>query len=100
MRVAHAVYFGPRDSVPAFDFERFRRTLESALGRIILDGMAKGELRQARVEDISAAIRGVLEICTDQELGPCSTPIECESLHRVLDLIFDGLSATRREKEN
>jgi AcrR family transcriptional regulator len=100
VRVAHAVFFGPKDSVPAFDFERFRRTLESALGRIIEEGMASGELRQARIEDVSTAIRGVLEICTDQELGPCGSPIACESLHRVLDLIFDGLSATRKEKEN
>jgi len=99
VRVAHAVYFGPKDHLPAFDLACFDRTLEEALRRLIEDGMATGELRQARVEDISAAIRGVLEICTDQELGPCATPTGCESLHRVLGLVFDGLSATQREGE-
>lgn len=98
VRVAHAIYFGPKDSVPGFDFDRFRLALESALGRIIQDGMAAGELRQARIEDISTAIRGVLEVATDQELGPCGVPVGCESLHRVLDLIFDGLSATREKQ--
>jgi len=100
VRVAHAVYFGPKDHLPAFDLASFDRTLEEALRRLIEDGMATGELRPARVEDISVAIRGVLEVCTDEELGPCTTSTGCESLHRVLDLIFDGLSATRDNKEN
>ncbi len=100
VRVAHAVFFGPKDIVPAFDFDRFKRSLELALGKIIADGIATGELRRARVEDMSTAIQGVLEVCTDQELGPCGSPLSCESLHRVLDLIFDGLSAGRDKKEN
>jgi len=100
VRVLHAVFFGPKDIVPAFDFELFKRSLEGALARIIEDGIATGELRQARIEDISTAIQGVLEVCTDQELGPCGSPIGCEALHRVLDLIFAGLSATRDNKEN
>ncbi len=99
-RVAHAVYFGPKDLVPTFDLCRFERALDDGLRQIVEDGIASGELRPAPLDDISTAIRGVIEVCTDQEMDPNATPIGSDGLHRVLDLIFDGLSATRTYKEN
>jgi AcrR family transcriptional regulator len=100
VRVAHAVYFGPREGLPAFDFNKFDGALADALRRLVEEGMATGELRRAPVEDVATAINGVIGRCTDLELNPHARPIGCDGLHRVLDLIFDGLSATRDVKEN
>ncbi len=94
-RVAHSIYFGPKELLPAFDLCCFGQAIDAALARIIEDGIASGELRRAPVEDVSAAIMGVIEVCTDRELDPRSKPIGSDGLHRLLDLIFDGLSATR-----
>lgn len=99
-RVAHAVYFGPREMVPAFDLCQFEQALDGALRRIIEDGIAAGELRRLPVEDVSAAIKGVIEVSTDGELDAMVKPIGSEGLQRLLDLIFTGLSATREDKEN
>ncbi len=100
VRVAHAVYFGPREGVPAFDFNKFDGALADALRQLVEEGMESGELLRARVEDVATAINSVISLCTDLELNPHSTPIGCDGLHRVLDLIFNGLSATREKKEN
>jgi AcrR family transcriptional regulator len=100
VRVAHAVYFGPREGLPAFDFNVFDRTLADALRRIVEEGMARGELRRAPIEDVSTVINGVIEVCTDQELNPHVTPIGLDGLHRVLNLIFEGLLATHEGKES
>jgi TetR/AcrR family transcriptional regulator len=100
VRVAHAVYFGPREGLPAFDFNKFDGALSDSLRCLVEEGMATGELRHASVEDVVVAINGVIGLCTDLELNPHSTPIGCGGLRRVLDLIFDGLSATRDKKEN
>jgi len=100
VRVAHAVYFGPREGLPPFDFNVFDRTLADALHRIVEEGMATGELRRAPIDDVSTLINGVIEVCTDQELNPHVTPIGLDGLHRVLNLIFEGLVATHEGKEN
>jgi AcrR family transcriptional regulator len=100
VRVAHALFFGPREGLPAFDFTKFERVLRPAIRQLVEQGMATGELREAHPEDVSMAINGVIAGCTDQELNPHGTPVGIDGIHRVLDLIFDGLSAARNEKEN
>ncbi len=98
-RVAHAVYFGPKELAPAFDLCRYEQSLDTALKRLIEEGLASGELRCAPIEDIATAIKGVIEFCTDREMAPNAAPVGSDGLRRVLDLIFTGLSA-REEKEN
>ncbi len=99
-RVAHAIYFGPREVVPAFDLCQFERVIDAALGRIIEDGIAAGEVRPLPVDDVVNAIKGVIEVCTDTEMDPNAKPIGNDGLHRLLDLIFTGVSAIREAKEN
>lgn len=94
VRVAHAVYFGPRDGLPAFDFERFDLALNGAVRRLFEEGMASGELREAPIDDLVLVINGVIAVCTDIQLSPRATTIDNDRVRRVLDLIFDGLSST------
>jgi AcrR family transcriptional regulator len=95
VRVAHAVYYGPREGLPQFDFAVFERALVSAIRQIIQDGVAAGELRPAPIEHMSAAISGVIAICTEQEINPRSTPIGVDGLHGVLNVVFEGMLAAR-----
>jgi AcrR family transcriptional regulator len=92
-RVAHAVYYGPREGLPTFDLAVFERALVTAIRGIILDGVAAGELQPGPVEHMAAAISGVIAICTDQEISPHSPSMGLEGLHGVLNVIFDGMLA-------
>ncbi len=100
VRIAHAVYFGPRDLVPPFDLEQFGRMLDGALSRVIEEGMAKGEIRRGPVGDVVTAIKGVIDACTDRELSADADAAGAGALRRIVDIIFDGLSAVRDKKEN
>lgn len=100
VRVAHALYFGPREGVPAFDWCRFERLLQPAIRELVEHGMATGEIRQARPEDVALAINGGISGCTDLALSREDTAQGIDAIHRVIDLIFEGLSATRAGKEN
>ncbi len=100
VRVVHALYFGPREGAPAFDWCRFEGLLGSAVNRIVEDGIASGEIRPARPEDVALAINGVIEGCSDLELRRDADSLRVDAIHRVVDLIFDGLSAVREGKEN
>ncbi len=100
VRVAHALFFGPREAVPPFDFGRFERVLTSALTSLAEEGMASGELRCVPIEDVAIAINAVIEACTDQELVPNARPFGPDRILRILDLIFDGLVPTHARKEH
>ncbi len=100
VRIAHAVYFGPRAALPPFDLAQFGRMLDGALRRVIEDGIASGEIRPRPVEDIMTAVRGLIEVCTDRELSRSPGPAGSGGLGRILDIIYDGLSAARDDKEN
>lgn len=100
VRVAHALFFGPREALPPFDFGRFERVLTGAIRRLAEEGMQSGELRRLPVEDVAVAINGILEACTDQELAPNARRLGDDGIVRILDLIFDGLVPTHARKEN
>ena len=86
VRVAHAAYFGPPEGMPAFDFALFDRVLTGAVERIVQDGQASGELRQAPVRELTLAILGLIAACLrrPQPTGP-------DLVRSVVNLVFDGI---------
>jgi len=92
-RVAHAVYYGPREGMPVFDFTVFERALADATRQIIQDGVASGELRPGPVAHMVTAVTAVIAVCSDQEICKHGTRIGLDGLHGVLDVIFRGMSA-------
>lgn len=86
VRVAHAAYFGPPEGTPAFDFARFDRALTGAIERIVQDGLASGELRQAPVREMSLAILGVIAACLRRP-----QPTGSDVVRRVVNLVFEGV---------
>ncbi len=99
VRVAHAVIFGPREALPPFDFQKFDVPLRQSIGAIVQDGVAAGEIRSAPVADIVTLLTGLLGLFTDLELTPNASAVTLDDVHRLLDLIFDGLMPARG-KEN
>ncbi len=99
VRVVHALYFGPHEGMPAFDWCRFERLLVAAFAQIAEDGMASGEIRATQPADVALAIQGVFAGCMDMALDREPSAVGIDAIHRVIDLIFDGLSA-RERKEN
>lgn len=91
VRVAHSVFLGPTDVAPNFDFTVFERDLVSALGQIIREGQASGEVCPGAPEDIALAVMGVIGSVAGRQLHPRPVPFGVEGLRRVLGLVFDGV---------
>lgn len=100
VRVAHALYFGPREGLPAFDWCRFERLVQPAISRLAEEGIATGDIRHCRSDDVARAISFVISGCSDLALNREATTLEFDAIRPVIDLIFDGLSAAREQKEN
>jgi TetR/AcrR family transcriptional regulator len=93
-RVSHATYFSASDLVPSFDFRRFDRSIVGELERLVGEGIAAGELRAVSSADATLAILGVLVLCIDQEVLRHDDRLDEAGMHRILDVVFDGLRRT------
>jgi AcrR family transcriptional regulator len=93
VRVAHAVFFGPVEAAPAFDFSIFNRALAAAIRFIVDGGSPTGELRQARPADVALAMTGVIGACVAQQLHHGLEPVDPDSGRRMLELVLDGVLA-------
>lgn len=90
-RVTHAVFLGPSDIAPNFDFSVFERTLTDALGQIVREGQARGEVTGANSSDVALAVIGMVGAVAGRQLHPRMEPLGVEGLRRLLDLVFDGV---------
>ena len=91
IRVAHAMFVGPSEAAPTFDFTLFDRHAKEAIGSIVADGLAIGEVREAVADDVALAVSGVVEACIGRQLHPGIEPLGFDRLRRILELVFDGV---------
>ncbi|HEX7486885.1 MAG TPA: TetR/AcrR family transcriptional regulator [Vicinamibacterales bacterium] len=100
VRVAHAVFFGPVEGVPPFDFAAFDRQLERAVRRIVEDGQAAGEIApDALPSDVALVIMGIIGVFATRQIHYGSEPIGPDTLQRLLGLLFDGVLGKRQQGE-
>ena len=92
VRMNNAVFWGPAQGVPPFDFETFHQKLMAVLSEIVAEGIAGGELRAADPGDVTLALMGVLSFNMDLDLAHPELGLGRDGLRRVLDLLFSGLA--------
>ncbi len=97
VRVAHTVFFGPREQMPRIDVGVFEARLREALMRLITDGQATGEFRGKGPEDMALALMGVIDACAGRQMPPILEPIGRERIRRILDVVFDGFVNERQQ---
>ncbi len=90
-RVIYAVYYGPPQGSPAFDFDVFHFRFRETLRELIREGIEAGELRPEDMSDMAWAIIGAVNIAIEVELCHPDLSLGREGLARVLELIFLGL---------
>ena len=97
-RVALAVFLGPPDLVPSYDFGVFEEEFRGVLERFVREGQAAGEIRPVPAVDVALAAMAILAECNERQLHPAFRPVGPDGLARMLDLLFDGAATTVREE--
>lgn len=95
VRLINAVFWGPAQGAPPFDFQTFHNKLLVVLREIVGEGIATGELRAADPADMTLALMGVLSFTMDLTLARPELGVGKDGLRRALDLLFQGLAAPR-----
>lgn len=93
VRLINAVFWGPAQGAPPFDFQTFHNKLLVVLREIVGEGIATGELRAADPADMTLALMGVLSFTMDLTLARPELGVGKDGLRRALDLLFQGLAS-------
>ena len=101
VRVAHALYFGPPQDAPLFDFDAFHERLQAVVLGLVNEGMATGELREGEPEVVAMAVLGAFDTAEGLALCHPEWNVERATLTQVLDVVFNGaLAVPAGEKES
>ncbi len=99
MRVVDAIYYGPPQGAPRFDFEVLHRSFMDTLIGLVREGMACGEFRPGDAEDVAWAIVGPFEVVRGMSLCHPEMDFGRERLARLVRVIFEGiLAGTAKEQ--
>ncbi len=94
-RVMYSIYYGPQQGAPFFDFDAYHLKFQAAVRGLIQEGIRKGEFRKGNPEDMTWAILGAVNVAMEVHLGHTELELGREGLARVLNLIFQGISAEK-----
>jgi AcrR family transcriptional regulator len=93
VRLIYAIYYGPPQGAPHFDYEQFFTRMLEIVRTIVEEGMAKGELRQADVMVVTWVCIGTLNMAIEEQLCHCGPRLTRETMTGMLDLVFRGIAA-------
>ena len=94
-RLLHAVYFGPPGEAPFFDFDAYHQRYHDLIAELLAEGITRGQFRRVNAGDMAWIILGTMEMAIEDQICNQTSRIDRETLGRLLDLIFDGLSDDR-----
>jgi TetR/AcrR family transcriptional regulator len=98
VRVMYAIYYGPHQGAPFFDFESYHLRIRQTIHRLVEEGIRQGEFRRGNVEDMTWAILGALNVAIEVHLGHPEVSLGRKDLGRVLKVILQGIWS-RKGKE-
>jgi AcrR family transcriptional regulator len=100
VRLVHAIYYGPPQGAPPFDFDSFYHTFQDVLEHLIEEGIRTGELRSGKVSPMATALHGATAACMEIALAHPEVALDVAELDQVLEVVFQGIARQKgRDKE-
>ena len=98
-RMMYAIYYGPHQGAPFFDFDAYHMKFREAVQRLIEEGIRKGEFRRGNPEEMAWTIIGAVNVAMEVHLTHPEWGLGNEGLVRVLQLIFQGISVEKGRRK-
>jgi TetR/AcrR family transcriptional regulator len=98
-RIMYAIYYGPPQGAPFFDFDAYHYKFQETVQRLIREGMRDGEFRKGDCEEMSWAVIGALNVALEIHLGHPDQQLGRDGLSRVLKIIFQGIAAEKGKRK-
>ena len=96
-KMIHDLILGPPHGAPSYDFDQYRLRLVEAVKSIYIEGVSRGEVREADPEDVAVLVLSLIDYCFHLgEIHPDSSdPAQPE---RLLALMFQGLGRSEPDE--
>lgn len=94
-RIVYAVFYGPPQGTPYFDFDGFHDGLVNTVARLISEGIASGEFAPGDEEAKTWAVLGAINIVMEGELCRPEHCAGAEGLSRILEIVTRGMRLQR-----
>lgn len=91
-RLMYSIYYGPPQGAPFFDFDAYHLRLQNAVGRLITEGIRRGEFRRGNTEDMTWAVIGAINVTMELHLCHPEKGPGRDGLSRILNIIFTGIA--------
>jgi AcrR family transcriptional regulator len=98
VRFFYAVFYGPPQSAPFFEFQVFPRHFREAIESALRDGFSAGELRAHPTEHVTTSVEAMLNIATEIALAEPHRGFSSVDLAGLLGLLFDGIAAANTKR--
>ena len=99
VRVMYAIYYGPHQGAPFFDFDAYHHKFLEGVRRLIEEGIREGEFRKGNPDDMAWAVIGAINVAMEVHLGHPELQLGREGLARILKIIFQGISAEKGRRK-
>lgn len=91
VRLMYAIYYGPPQGAPFFDFEAYHLKLHELVRDMVGEGIRTGELGDGDAADMGWVLIGALNVVLEEQLCQREPRIGREGLARIINLIFKGI---------
>jgi TetR/AcrR family transcriptional regulator len=96
VRVMYAIYYGPNQGAPFFDFDAYHLRFQEAIRRLVEEGVQKEEFHKGNAKDMTWLILGAINVVMEVQLVHPEVGLGRDGLARILNFIFRGISKSKR----
>jgi TetR/AcrR family transcriptional regulator len=89
-KMIYNLVFGPRQGAPNYDIDQYHRRMVDAIKTIYLEGLARGEVKEADANEVAILVLSLLDFCLHIEYVHLGSS-DPERPERLLRLAFQGL---------
>jgi TetR/AcrR family transcriptional regulator len=99
VRLIHAIFFGPPQGAPYFDFEVIHVRISAFVREQVEAGVARGEFAPYDAGDMAWALSGVFMAAVDEQLCHDHPKINRDGLFRVIHLLLSWMTNDGKKGE-
>jgi len=96
VKLMHAIYYGPPQGSPYFDFEGYWGGLHAFITRMIEEGVRTGEYREQSAEDTAQIILAVSHAAVDEQIFERKSMMDIEDSLRILGIVLDEIAMKKK----
>ena len=92
VRLIFAVYYGPPQGAPHYDFDQLFSQILDGISAAVGDGIAAGEFRAVPLREASWGIMGIFNTIMEEQVCQQEPRIDGQGLVNTLNLFLDAIS--------